>query len=1037
MRRTLNPAQQLAVYTTEGPVLVIAGPGTGKTEILASRISNILANPEIKPENILCLSYTEAGTVAMRQRLIEFIGTDAYQVDVMTFHSFCSRVIQEQSDHFGHRGLSAASDLDRYQIACEIIDSFPQDHPLVRETGEIYYEASRLLELYSVMKGEGWTPAHLIDRCKEQIDAFEEDSDIIYKRAGRNKNGSEYKKGDKNQIKLNEAIKKLWQFAAGANTFSLYQRKLAARKLYDFSDMILWVAKVFTSSPEILAEYQDRYTHLLVDEFQDTSGSQFDLLIQLVSYSDCPNVFAVGDDDQSIYRFQGASVENLRRYQERFGDALTTIALTENHRSSQNILDAAGSLIGRNVERLAVDKELKAVNADVCSIEELAQLRQYGTTAQETAAVAGKIIELKESGIPLSRIAVLYRNHFQSDDIIRYLEGQGVSVVTRKRANTLQEPLIINLLGIFQYLACEMRRPHSGEAFLFKLLHEKAFGISPLTLAEFSADMSTAAIKGENPFWRDNLQKAEELSAAGQVIESLIAAAVTMPLRELLHFVIAETGILTRALAGTDQMWNLQLLNTLIDFVRSEGEKQKLDLAGLLALVADMTAQGIALPIEKLTGSGDGVNFVTAHGSKGLEFDHVFMIGCTSKVWDAAPRNRTYTLPSTVFKSVLGSEEEEARRLFYVGMTRAKRSLSISFSGKDNNDKALERSRFVAELVESGLVVAEVSVSGQDLVSFGQTVLAPLPKRSSIFDDAFVDELMKSYRLSVSHLSAYLRCPTEFYFTRLLHAPGKSSLASVFGLAVHAALEFAFKTMAADAEKAFPSVEEFMQVFRAYMSERERDFTPTEYRRRMEYAENILPLFYGINVGRWSKLSLAEVSIRAEISGVPVGGKLDRVELLNTSGLVDIVDDKSGNYLYGKKKLQCPDPEKVTKLLSEGKSPSFEAEFGGDYWRQAVFYKILAEADRSRGWNVNQVRFEFIEPDKITGEFHQDVVEVGQGDVEVVQVQITEVYGKIRNKEFAKGCGDPDCEWCAFVARLEKAAPGEDTFGYQEDLLAA
>ena len=160
----LNQAQRKAVDTVEGPVLVIAGPGTGKTEILAARIANILLTTDALPENILCLTYTDAGTVAMRSRLLQFIGPNAYRVDIFTFHAFCNLVIQEQADHFGLRNLTTISELEQFRYVREIIDAFPLDHPLTRSTGDLHFEADRLLALYEIMKKEDWSSAWLAER---------------------------------------------------------------------------------------------------------------------------------------------------------------------------------------------------------------------------------------------------------------------------------------------------------------------------------------------------------------------------------------------------------------------------------------------------------------------------------------------------------------------------------------------------------------------------------------------------------------------------------------------------------------------------------------------------------------------------------------------------------------------------------------------------------------------------------------------------------------------------------------------------------
>ena len=835
-------------------------------------------------------------------------------------------------------------------------------------------------------------------------------------------------------MKLAEAVEKANQFMAAVNTFNDYQRRLIATHRYDFADMILWTSAAFDKSPAILSRYQEQFQYVLVDEFQDTSGAQYDLLVQLTDYSDSPNVFAVGDDDQSIYRFQGASVENMMRYQERFGDRLTTIALIENHRSSQNILDSAGALISRNVERLAIDKKLQAVNPEVSLFPEKVQILSYSTLMLESSGVAHQILELKNAGVPLSNFAVIYRNHRQSDELIRFLAAKDIPVAIRRRANVLSEPLTIKLLDVLQYLSAELRRPNSGEAFLFRFLHDSWFKVSPISIARLSAHVSrkssVADRAGEGATtWRDELlstdcpglsgEEVELLSSAGRLVEELIEAAATMPLSELLHFVCSRTGLLDQALSNNDQVWNLQILNTLFDFVKDESAKMTLGLQQLMSLITDMNSQGTALPIEKLAGEGEGVNFVTAHGSKGLEFEDVFLVGSTSKAWDSSGKSRTYALPPTVWRGAAGSEEEESRRLFYVSMTRAKRQLHISFSGKDNNDKALEQSRFVAELVESGLVIETVKADNEGLIAFGAEVLKAVPTRErSLFNDEFVAGLLKGYALSVSHLSAYLKCPVSFYFTRLLKSPVAPSIASAFGLAVHSALEVVFNAMIAAEPRVFPGAEIFMAEFRRHMKRNEADFSPVEFRRRMEYAEAVLPLFYREHSLVWRTDSLVEVGIRTTVDGVPVKGTLDRVELLDQTGNIDIADSKSGNYLYAKKKLNGPDPEKVAKAEAEGKKPCFEAEYGGDYWRQAVFYRILAESDPDHDWNVDKVRFEFVEPDKTSGKFQADVVSIDQSDVDTVKNQIKDVYGSIQSKHFADGCGDPDCGWCNFVERV-------------------
>lgn len=1032
----LNQAQRKAVDTVEGPVLVIAGPGTGKTEILAARIANILLTTDALPENILCLTYTDAGTVAMRSRLLQFIGPNAYRVDIFTFHAFCNLVIQEQADHFGLRNLTTISELEQFRYVREIIDAFPHDHPLTRSTGDLHFEADRLLALYEIMKKEDWSSAWLAERVDAYAAALADSPEFLYKRQTKGQDGTVYKKGDLNERKLREELRKLEQVKAAAQSFDDYQRLLAERGRYDFADMILWCIAAFKQNSDLLATYQERYLYLLVDEFQDTSGSQFELLLQLADYWDAPNLFVVGDDDQSIFRFQGASVENIRRFASRYQDSLTTVTLTDNHRSSQLILDGAAGLISRNLERLSNDKQLLAMNPEVATLPEPPELVGYATIAHETVAVANRIATLLEQGVLPEQVAVIYRNHSQSDEIIRFLTGRGVAVQTRRRADILQEPLILKLLTILRYLAAELDRPHSGERLLFEILHEPWFGVPPLALARLSVEIARHRTEKRPCYWREQLplqglDKGQQslfpaghdlqLRRAGETVEELLRDAATMTLQELLHHVITRLGILAQALSAHERVWHLELLNTLFDFVREETAKVTMSLADLLAMLADMQQQGIALPVEKLSYTGAGVNFLTAHGSKGLQFDYVFMLGCTRSVWDSASRNRTYKLPPTVWSGPAGSEEEESRRLFYVAMTRARKQLLVSWPERDNKEKELEKSRFVAELAEGGVAaLQQVVLADEELLAFGSSVLQAAPARlpSAFIDDSFVDSLLQKYSLSVTHLNSYLRCPVAFYFNTLLRVPAPMSAALTFGSAVHHALEQIFRKMKNDPARRFPTVATFVDDFRWFMQKHEAGFTPAEFRRRLEYGEAILPGFHDAHHRSWKQDALVEYPFRSILmDGVPLNGKLDMLEFSGSH--VTVVDYKTGNPVKARKKLNPPDPEKVAKALAEGKEPNDDDRLGGDYWRQAVFYRILVEHEPRRNWIMSTARFEFVEPEKDTGEYKSARFEVSDAEVVLVKEQVKEVYAKIQAKEFQVGCNKPECEWCSFVKRFE------------------
>ncbi|HEV3325586.1 MAG TPA: UvrD-helicase domain-containing protein, partial [Puia sp.] len=334
--RKLNEQQRLAVDSIEGPVMVIAGPGTGKTQILAARIGKILLETDTAPGNILCLTYTDAGAIAMRRRLLTFIGPDAYKVHIHTFHSFCNDIIQENLPLFEKTVLDPISELERIQLFKVLIDGWPKNHPLKRYRGDVYFEMGNLQSLFSTMKREGWTPEFIAERIDSYLGGLSDREEYIAKRATR-----EFKKGDVRTDKIAEEKERMDKLRAAVGEFRPFQELMRRRNRYDFDDMINWVIRAFEENRNLLATYQERYQYILVDEYQDTSGTQNRLVSLLISYWDQPNVFVVGDDDQSIYRFQGANVENMLEFKHDYEKDLLTVVLTNNYRSTQPILDVS------------------------------------------------------------------------------------------------------------------------------------------------------------------------------------------------------------------------------------------------------------------------------------------------------------------------------------------------------------------------------------------------------------------------------------------------------------------------------------------------------------------------------------------------------------------------------------------------------------------------------------------------------------------------------------------------------------------------
>lgn len=1025
----LNSAQQEAVNTLEGPVLTLAGPGTGKTQIIAARIANILLKTDTRPENILCLTYTDAGTIAMRTRLVRFIGAEAYRVHIFTFHAFCNKVIQENSDHFGVRNLDAISDLEKKTWIREIIDAFPKGHLLKRYSGEVYYDADRLLNLFQAMKQEDWTGDLIRKKCDLYVEELKNREGFTYK-----KDSKHGKKGEPNPAYFEE-VKRMNQLKAATECFESYQALLKKNNRYDFADMILWVIQAFRTNEALLLNYQEQFQYFLVDEFQDTSGSQNHLLEQLIDYWEKPNVFCVGDDDQSIFRFQGANVDNIHHFIARYKPKL--IRLTDNYRSSQVILNAAQTLIRLNETRIDAQKELIAKNPAVAAISEVPQVWNCFNPLHETAAVAETIQQLLDQGVQGNEIAVLYRNHNQAEDLLTWFQSSGIAVNTRRSEDVLTHPFNRKLIHILRYLAAEFQKPHSGEVYLFELLHFDFFGIEPLAISRISVDLYRRNFKERTGSWREELKNAaikvkpdlftvantsQALTKASTMLERWIAQSFNLTLQQLIECILNESGMLVQALTSDDKQWNLQALHSFFDFIKSESHKRpRYALQDVLDTLGLMEEEKIRIPAERLLFAENGVNFITAHASKGLEFEYVFVIGCNSSRWEKARKgNGQFKLPDNLFEINTAGETEENRRLFYVAATRAKKQLVLCFAQQDEAGKELEKSRFVAEMEESEAIqVVDQRVSAEKLVQFELTLRSPRKTEQGInlFNNELVDELLANYSLSVTHLNNYLKCPTAFYFNNLIRVPAPMSSSMTFGSAVHFALEQLFKKMNLNPEKQFSVADELVSDFNWYMRRNQEAFTDAEYKRRMEYGDDILKKFYQEYIGQWNKITSIERSYRNVVmEGVPLNGKLDKLEF--DGNLVNVVDYKTGKFSGAAKKFKTPDPEKVADATDHERAVSVEDQIGGDYWRQAVFYKLLLDYDQTKEWRINSVEFDFVEPDPDSGKFMKRKVLISPSDEEAVKQQIHQAYTGIKQKQFEPGCGDEKCTWCNFVKNL-------------------
>lgn len=1036
--KKLNDQQRKAVDAIEGPVMVIAGPGTGKTQILASRIGKILLQTDAAPENILCLTYTDAGVVAMRKRLLQFIGPDAYKVNIYTFHAFCNDIIQENLSLFEKTSLDPVSELEKVELFKQLIDSFPKNHPLKRYRGDVYFEVNNLQSLFSAMKREGWTAAFIKQKIEEYISDLPNRDEFVYKRKYK-----EFNAGDLKADKIEEEKERMEKLKAAVDEFDRFQQLMRKKNRYDFDDMINWVIKAFEENKNLLANYQEKFQYILVDEYQDTSGTQNRLVELLVSYWDNPNIFVVGDDDQSIYRFQGANVENMWQFADQYKDDLLKVVLTNNYRSTQPILDISKTLIDRNNERLinkmeGLTKELLSSKDDLLRLTHKPMIREYESQQQEMIGIVTQVQQLLAAGTAPGRIGIIYKENRYGEEIARYFKLLNIDVYSKRHINILELPQAQKLILMLKYLASEHYIPYSGDEMLFEILHFDWFGIPPIEIAKLSMEVADKRYSDEKTSIRRYLhEKAntpprdlfstgihEGLKKASAIIEKLIAKVSNLTLQQLFENIIREAGVLNRIMQSDDKHWQLQVISGLFDFIKDETHRNAfITLQELVTLIELMEKEGISLPLVQVSGSDKGINLMTAHGSKGLEFEYVFIAGSNAGFWEKKRKpGGGYKLPDTMFVSQADSaDDEELRRLFYVALTRAEQHLYISYSKYRNDGKELEPSMFIAEILDQHNLPVERVIVDQHVLSefavLGFTgVEAPEIEK---IESEFIDRVLDKFVLSVTALSNYLKCPLEFYFRQLVRIPTPKNEAAEFGSAVHHALEKLFRKMSseamdrdtrASAKGQFPSKMEFIEDFTWYMERHRESFTREQYDRRMEYGREILGNYYDKYIESFNKIVVIEYNIRnVVIEHVPLKGKLDKIEFDGKT--VNVVDYKTG------------DPDKAMAKL---KGPSDKDPNGGDYWRQAVFYKILVDNFKQRDWKVVSSEFDFIEPDKKKN-YRKEKLVISPADIATVTQQIKSTWDRIRQHDFYTGCGKPDCHWCNFVKTNELAIAMHDT----------
>ncbi|MEL7219936.1 MAG: ATP-dependent DNA helicase [Bacteroidota bacterium] len=1016
----LNPAQREAVHQIEGPVLVIAGPGTGKTHILASRIGHILLTTDTQAQSILCLTFTDAGVRAMRQRLLQLIGPEAHRVHIFTFHSFCNTVIQENLAHFGRQGLEPITELEQIEVSRYLLDQLDLENPLRRGKIQTHFYEKHLRDLFQLMKTEDWSSAYL----KEAIQAYLVDlpnrEEFRYQR----KHGS-YQKGDVKEAQMAKEQQRMALLTAAADLFPAYERRLAKLNRYDYADMILWVLKAFKEDELLLRNYQEQYLYFLIDEYQDTNGAQNELIQQLASFWDNPNLFIVGDDDQSIFEFQGARLKNLVDYYERYRAQIKVVLLQQNYRSTQAILNGAKGVIDYNEQRitnklqhLGVDKNLQAALAERLASDKRPIVRSYPNPFQEEVAIIQALQAQQAAGIPWREMAVIYARHQQVANLQQMLDKQGIPYQTRRKTNILDTVLIRQLRTMLAYLKEEQEWSFSGDHRLFRILHYRCFDLNGVALAQLAAGLAKLPYR-ERPSWRVWLQQADKwptsiedktaFTKVAQWWETTHRMATDSSLPALVEHLLNSSGLLANILKAPDRLWQVQLAKTFLNFVRDEvARKPRLSLEELLRILDQMDQNRLSLSLRKDIELENGVNLVTAHSSKGLEFHTVFILDATANAWEGKRRggNNRFSLPDTLTLSGENFSDETHRRLFYVAMTRAKEQLFIFYATQNSKGKDQQLCRFVDEMLGATRGgIQTLQLPQEDLLAYEIELLQTTDRpQLPAMEQSAVAKLLEGFQVSVSAWHRYLDCPLRFFYEVVLQAPQIQRPAATFGNAMHNALQRYFNSMLAQAEKQFPLASALVKLFTEEMQQVRPYFSAEEYDRRLEQGQRNLERYHEQFHHTWLSTCRTELNVQqVEIEGVPVKGVIDRIDILNERQ-VRIIDYKTGS--HNKQKLRAP-----TTAHPEG----------GNYWRQLIFYKLLWENKSGETRKVASAAISYLDIDK-HGELTMEEMPFTSKGIQEVKTLLRESYDKILAHEFYTGCGKPTCEWCNFV-REDYAPP--------------
>jgi DNA helicase-2/ATP-dependent DNA helicase PcrA len=750
--KKLNPAQREAVDSIEGPVMVVAGPGTGKTQILALRIGNILNKTDTKADGVLCLTFTNSAVRAMRERLRRYIGDEGDKVNVFTFHSFGLEIIGK---YFKVLGLPEMPKLlDEGESAVffdEILES--GDWEYLRPRGDRARYFGDLKSLSSLLGRERIGSedfAAAIDRAIKDITQGEENLST------RGSSKGELKKEALKEIEGLEKSREVARF------LEVYERKKSEKNMLDYDDVLEYLVRIMEKSEEALAHIREQYLYVLVDEHQDSSRVQNEFLARVWGGLEKPNVFVVGDDRQLIYGFAGASIDHFAGFQKTFPEA-KLIPLLYSYRSTQVILDAAHTLLPSVISSeklLSVSKETHPI-----------RLLEAENPRQEIRA-AGEAIKNKiKEGLKPDDCALLVPKNAQARAALEILHRLEIPLALEEALNLFDQKEAQAFLRILKILA-EGDPPSLALSFF-----DEFSGVPPLAAHTFFANRNTRDFS-----FKALLSEPAQLFGAGPAeawIQTLSRWHKNSR-EDDVKTVIETIGrdLSAREEAGKKLVPVAEVAATLLALLEKHPAASLAEFVLYLEKVAEYGD-----PVSLVTGRKDGVRVLTMHAAKGLEFDFVW-IAHIDEGSLAGGRRFGFVLPQSILEKIEERDIDAVKRKLFVAITRAKHFCTLSYALSSNKGREQALAEIIADLPGEVFERGKVHIEPE--------------KKTAVPDLAGVNQLARekysARYISASLLNNFFECPWKWYFRNILQIPEPENENMTFGSLVHAAIDQIIKS---------------------------------------------------------------------------------------------------------------------------------------------------------------------------------------------------------------------------------------------------